>query len=223
MSTQDQIIEHIVLFNVKPDVDPTKVAAMIDGLNRMASLDLSIHVSAGELLSRSRSDSDSLTFSHIMHTRFTSNDNLQVYYTHPEHLRMVSENIHPIIDDIMIVDWISNNISHEAPKPGSVMRVTLLKLKEDLLENEKSKFFEMMEGIKNQFKAIEQVSFGENFHAMAKGYSISSIVVFSGFSYLEAFDSDAGIVNSIKEKVKDSVETELVVDYMIPLPKVSDD
>ncbi|KAI3789993.1 hypothetical protein L2E82_02802 [Cichorium intybus] len=219
MSTQEQIIEHIVLFNVKADADPTKVAAMIDGLNSMVSLDLAIHISTGELL---RSRSHSLTFSHIMHCRFRSNDNLQAYFTHPEHLRVVTENIQPINDDLMVVDWISNSIS-DAPKPGSAMRVTLLKLKEDLVENAKSKFFEGVEGIKNQFKAIEHISYGENFsHALTKGYSISSIAVFPGPTDLEAFDSESELVmNSLKEKLKDSVESELVVDFVIPLSKVA--
>ncbi|KAI3524305.1 hypothetical protein L1887_02958 [Cichorium endivia] len=160
---------------------------MIDGLNNMVSLNLAIHISTGELL---RSRSHSLTFSHIMHCRFKSNDNLTAYYTHPEHLRVVTENIQPINDDLMVVDWISNSIN-DAAKPGSAMRVTLLKLKEDLVENAKSKFFEGVEGIKNQFKAI---------------------AVFPGPDDLEAFDSESKLVtNSLKEKLKDSVESSSVV------------
>ncbi|KAL4589430.1 hypothetical protein LXL04_002337 [Taraxacum kok-saghyz] len=200
MSTQQQIIEHVVLFNVKPDVEPTKVAAMIAGLKGLVSLDLAIHVSAGEL-SKSRS-CNSLTFSHILHCRFKSNTDLQ-----------------PIIDDIMVVDWISdNNIINDSLKPGSVMRVTLLKLKADLVGNEKTKFFEMTEGLKNRFKAIEDVSYGENLpNDYSKGYSISSIGVFPRVAELEAFDLDVEMVKSLKEEVKGLVESEIVVDYVIPV------
>ncbi|KAI3775610.1 hypothetical protein L1987_50190 [Smallanthus sonchifolius] len=218
MSAQDQIVEHVVLFKVKPDVDSTKVAAMFAGLHGLTSLNLTLHLSAGQLL---RSRSSSLTFTHMLHSRYSSKDHLQEYAAHPEHVRVVTENIKPIIDDIMAVDWISTGAS-VSPKPGSAMRVTFLKLKEDLGENEKSRVLEVIGGIKDEFPAIEQLSVGENFsHDRAKGYTIASVAVLAGPADLEALDSNAELVKLQKEKVKDSIESVLVVDYVIPPPQAA--
>ncbi|KAL7598364.1 hypothetical protein Lser_V15G25507 [Lactuca serriola] len=218
MSAQHQIVEHVVLFKVKPDVDSSKVAAMLSGLNGLTSLDLTVHLSAGQLL---RSRSSSLTFTHMLHSRYRSKEDLREYAAHPEHVRVVTENIKPIIDDIMAVDWISNDAS-VSPKPGSAMRVSFLKLKENLGENEKARVLEVIGGIKDQFQSIEQLSLGENFsHDRAKGYTIASIAVLPGAADLEALDSNAELVKSQKEKVRDSIESVLVVDYVIPPPQVA--
>ncbi|XP_071742154.1 stress-response A/B barrel domain-containing protein UP3-like [Rutidosis leptorrhynchoides] len=213
MSAQQQIVEHVVLFKVKPDVDSSKVDAMVNGLNGLTSLDLTVHLSAGHLL---RSRSSSLTFTHMLHSRYRSKDDLREYAAHPEHVRVVTENIKPIIDDIMAVDWISNDAS-VPPKPGSAMRVTFLKLKENLGENEKTRVLEVIGGIKNQFKSIEELSVGENFsHDRAKGYTIASIAVLPGPAELEALDSNTELVKLEKEKVKDLLDSVLVVDYVNP-------
>ncbi|KAI3714512.1 hypothetical protein L6452_21467 [Arctium lappa] len=218
MSAQDQIVEHIVLFKVKPDVESSKVAAMVNGLNGLSSLDLTLHITAGQLL---RSRSSSLTFTHMLHSRYRSKDDLREYGVHPQHVKVVTENVKPIVDDLMAVDWISNGGS-VSPKPGSAMRVSFLKLKENFGENEKARVLEVIGGIKDQFQAIEQLSFGENFsHDRAKGYTIASIAVLPGPADLEALDSNAELANLQKEKVKDLIESVVVVDYVIPPPQAA--
>ncbi|KAK9071201.1 hypothetical protein SSX86_009769 [Deinandra increscens subsp. villosa] len=217
MSAQEQIVEHVVLFKVKPDVDSSKVAAMVTGLNGLSSLNLTVHLTAGELL---RSRSSSLTFTHMLHSRYRSKNDLNEYAAHPEHVRVVTENIKPIIDDLMAVDWLSDGVI--SPKPGSAMRVTFLKLKENLGENERSRVLEVIGGIKDQFPAIEQLSVGENFsHERAKGYTIASVAVLPGPADLEALDSNPELVKLQKEKVKDSIESVVVVDYVIPSPQAA--
>ncbi|KAI3524799.1 hypothetical protein L1887_03463 [Cichorium endivia] len=212
MSGQQEIIEHVVLFKVKSDAESSKVAAMVSGLNGLSSLDLTVHLSFGQLL---RSRCSSLTFTHMLHSRYRSKEDLRAYAVHPEHVRVVNEN-KPIIDDIMAVDWISNGAS-VSPKPGSAMRVTFLKLKENLGEDEKARVLEVIGGIKDQFQTIEQLSLGENFsHDRAKGYTIASIAVLPGPADLEALDSNVEVVNLQKEKIGDSLEGVVVVDYVIP-------
>ncbi|XP_076910398.1 stress-response A/B barrel domain-containing protein UP3-like [Bidens hawaiensis] len=213
MSAQHQIVEHVVLFKVKPDVDSSKVAAMVNGLNALTSLNLTVHLSAGQLL---QTRSSSLTFTHMLHSRYRSVDDLKEYAAHPEHVRVVTENIKPIIDDIMAVDWISDDAS-VSPKPGSAVRVTFLKLKD---ESEKSRVLEVIRGIKDEFPAIEQLSVGENFsHDRAKGYTIASVAVLPGTADLEALDSNEELVKLQKEKVRDSIESVVVVDYVVPPPQ----
>ncbi|XP_071714109.1 stress-response A/B barrel domain-containing protein UP3-like [Rutidosis leptorrhynchoides] len=203
---QEQIVEHVVLFKLKPDADSTKVAAWLNGLNGLTSLGLTLHLSAGKLL---RSQSPSLTFTHMLHSRYRSKEHLRQYAVHPEHVRVVTEG-KSIIDDVMAVDWMSNNAS-VSPKPGTAMRVRFYKLIENLGEIEKTR---VLEGIRNQVESIEELSFGESFtHDRAKGYTIASIAVFP-----DPADLDLNSDELLKEEVKDSIESVLVVDYVIPSP-----
>lgn len=157
----------------------------------------------------------------MLHSRYRSKTDLQNYAVHPEHVRVVTENIRPIIDDIMAVDWLSTEASI-VPKPGSAMRVSFLKLKENLGENEKARVLEVIGEIKDQFPAIQELSVGENFsHDRAKGYTIASVAVLPGSGDLEAFDSNEEIVKLQKEKVKDLIESVVVVDYVIPPPQAA--
>ncbi|PWA95539.1 Dimeric alpha-beta barrel [Artemisia annua] len=105
MSGQDQIIEHVVLYKVKPDFDSTKSQLWSMDFNNLTSLNLTIHVSAGKLY---RSWSSSLTFTHMLHTRYRAMDDLRKYRVHHEHVRLRTETVKPILDEVMAVDWISN-------------------------------------------------------------------------------------------------------------------
>ncbi|XP_076911598.1 stress-response A/B barrel domain-containing protein UP3-like [Bidens hawaiensis] len=136
MSTHHQTV---VLFNIKPDVDSTKVANMINEINVQQNLC----------------------------RRITS-----------------LESTKPVID---VVDWISDGGSGSIMR-GSVMRVALLKLKEAV---------------------------GEAFsHEMTKGYSIAMIAVFDDVG---AVDSDAELANLYESIGNDFVESEVFVDYVVPL------
>ncbi|KAL7600891.1 hypothetical protein Lser_V15G25256 [Lactuca serriola] len=137
-------------------ISSSAVTPMVSGLNGLASLNLTLHLSFGQLL---HSRPSSLTFTHMLHIRYRSKDDLREYAVHPEHVRVINEN-KPIIDDVMAVDWMSNGAS-VSPKPGSEMRVTFLKLKGNLGENEKARVLEVIGGIKDQFQAIEQLSLGK--------------------------------------------------------------
>lgn len=131
---------------------------------------------------------------------------------------MVTETVRPIVDDIMAVDFFADDVSGPvAPRPGSAMRATFYKLKEGLGEKEKSEVLGVIGGIKNQIQSIDQITFGENFSPeRAKGYSIGSLAIFPGLSELDALDSNAEFVNLNKEKLKDLLDSVVVLDYMIP-------
>nr|KAJ0218221.1 hypothetical protein LSAT_V11C300104110 [Lactuca sativa] len=198
-------------------ISSSAATPMVSGLNSLASLNLTLHLSFGQLL---HSRSSSLTFTHMLHSRYRSKEDLREYVVHHEHIRIVNEN-KPIIDDVMAVDWMSNGASVSL-KPGSAMRVTFLKLKGNLGENEKARVLEVIGGIKDQFQAIEQLSLGENFsHERVKGFTIASIVVLLGQADLAALDSNLEGVNSQEEKAGDSIERVVVVDYLTPPPQVA--
>lgn len=208
-----QIVDHIVLFNVKPDVDPSKPLAMVNNLGGLTSLDTVLHLTAGPLL---RCRSSSLHFTHMLHSRYASKADLDNYSAHPAHVAVVNDYVKPIVEDVMAVDWVSFASSVAVP-PGSAMRVTFLKLKENLGQKEKDEVLGVIGGIKEMFPAIEQLSFGENFSpARAKGFSIASIAVFKGTNELEGLDMESEATNQQKDLVRDKLDGVVVLDYVVP-------
>uniref|UniRef100_A0A2P2PA04 Uncharacterized protein LOC105637945 n=1 Tax=Rhizophora mucronata TaxID=61149 RepID=A0A2P2PA04_RHIMU len=210
-----QIIEHIVLFKVKDNTDSTKVNSMITSLNGLISLDPVLHLTAGAL---HRIRSSHFAFTHMLHSRYSSKENLNAYTVHPSHVGVVKESVRPICDDIMAVDWVADDLQGPvAPPPGSPMRVTFLKLKDNQPAEAKDEIIGVIRGIKQRIGGIDQITCGENFSpARAKGYSIASLAVFPGLSELDAVDSKEELVNSEKAKVRDSLESVLVLDYVVP-------
>ncbi|KAG8376208.1 hypothetical protein BUALT_Bualt09G0039200 [Buddleja alternifolia] len=210
-SNPTQIIEHIVLLKVRPSAAPSAVTAMLRNLNSLVSLEPVLHISAGPI-SRCRSTSASLTFTHILHSRHRSKPHLTSYANHPTHVTVVSNYVRPIVDDVMAVDWVADNFSGSAAvPPGSAMRLTVLKLKEGAAEKRGKS--EVMRGIKEKFPSIEQLSVGENFSPeRAKGYSIGAIAVLKGVAGL---DSEW---NEQKDKVinMEFVDDVVVLDYLVP-------
>ncbi|XP_052180584.1 stress-response A/B barrel domain-containing protein UP3 [Diospyros lotus] len=210
-----QIVEHIVLFKVKPETDPSKIDSMVAGLAGLSTLDPVLHLSVGPL---HRNRSPAFSFTHMLHSRYKSKDDLDAYSGHPAHVSVVTERVRPICEDVMAVDWVSDGLAGPvAPRVGSAMRVTFLKLKEGLGEKERGEVLSVIGGVKDGFPATEQISYGENFSpARAKGFSIGSIAVLPGVSELEALDADSDLAESMKNKVRDLLESVIVLDYVIP-------
>ncbi|KAI3447195.1 hypothetical protein Pfo_003860 [Paulownia fortunei] len=204
-SNPNQIIEHIVLFKVKPSVDPSAVNAMISNLNGLISLDPVLHISAGPV---SRCRSNSLTFTHMLHSRYRSKTDLTSYSEHPTHVSVVSNYVKPIIDDIMAVDWVADDFSGSAVvSPSSALRLTILKLKEGAGESATGEVLGVVRGIREKFPSIEQLTVGENFSpGRAKGFSICSIAVFKGLTELEELESQSELANEQKDKVREFLD-----------------
>lgn len=118
----------------------------------------------------------------------------------------------------MAVDWVTDDFSGPVAVPaGSALRVTFLKLKEGAGESEKARVLEVIGGIKGVFPVIEQISFGENFSmGRAKGFSVGSVAVLPGLGELEKVDEDEGRAGAEKDKVRDLIESVIVLDYVVP-------
>ncbi|XP_027077304.1 stress-response A/B barrel domain-containing protein UP3-like [Coffea arabica] len=214
-----EFIEHIVLFKVKPDIDPSKATAVVNNLSSLASLDSVLHLTAGPVL---RSRSSSLTFTHMLHSRYASKSDLDAYSAHPDHVAVVTNYVKPIVDDIMAVDWVASGAGAVNIPPGSAMRVTFLKLKEGSGEDEKNEVLGVTGGIKEKFPGIEQLSFGENFSpGRAKGFSIASVAVLNGVNELEGFDAEPEAANKQKDLVRDKLDGVVVLDYVVPPPQTA--
>ncbi|XP_026447106.1 stress-response A/B barrel domain-containing protein UP3-like [Papaver somniferum] len=220
MSSSTQTIEHIVLFKVNEKTEPTKINTMLNRLNNLISLDQVLYLSAGPIF-RNKSASSSYNFTHLLHSRYKSKEDLNGYGVHPDHQSVVKENVLPICDEIMAVDWVSNlenGSSSLVVKPGSAMKITFLKLKEGLGETEKGVVLNTISGIKNGVGKdfIEQISFGENFSPRAKGFTIGSIAVCGGVEELDKLDLNQEGVEKEKEKVRDLLDGVIVLDYVVP-------
>lgn len=118
----------------------------------------------------------------------------------------------------MAVDWIADRIPGTlAPPPGSVAKLTLLKLKENVPDEATTEITGVIKGLSEKFPGIAQITVGENFSpARAKGFSIASIAYFKDLSEMEAVDAQKELVNSQKDKVRDYVDSTIVVEFVVP-------
>ncbi|KFK35963.1 hypothetical protein AALP_AA4G060600 [Arabis alpina] len=215
-----QIIEHIVLFKVKDDTESTKITSMINGLNALVSLNQVLHISAAPL---HRVRSASSAFTHVLHSRYGSKEDLNSYAAHPDHVRVVKESVLPICEDVMAVDWIADKIPGTlAPPPGSVAKITLLKVKENVSDEGRLEIVDVIKGLNDKFPGIGQITVGENFSpARAKGFSIASIAYFKDLAEMESVDAQTDLVNSHKEKVRDFLDSTIVVEFVVPSSLIS--
>ncbi|KAJ4831861.1 hypothetical protein Tsubulata_947068 [Turnera subulata] len=213
-------VEHIVLFKVKDGTDQAKITTMLSSLNALSSLDPVLHISAAPI---HRLRSSPIPFTHILHSRHSSKDLFQAYASHPSHLAVVTDSVRPIIDDAMALDWVAPDLQGPvAPPLGSAVRVTFLKVKENLGDGVKGEILGVIKGIKDRFGGIDQISCGENFTpGRDKGYSIASVAVFQGLSEMEAVDAQEELVNLQKDLVRDHLDGVVVLDFVVPSPQSS--
>ncbi|KAG2317302.1 hypothetical protein Bca52824_020424 [Brassica carinata] len=216
-----QIIEHIVLFKVKPETDSTKIASMMNGLNGLASLTQVIHISAAPL---HRVRSSSIPFTHVLHSRYLSKDDLNLYAAHPDHVRVVKESVLPICDDVMAVDWVADRVPGTlASPPGSAAKLTFLKLKEDLADNGgvKSEIVDVIKGLRRSSRGSGRSPWGELLSGESEGFLDRVDCVFEGLGELEAVDGETELVSVEKEKVREYVDSTIVVEFVVPSDLVS--
>ncbi|KAL2937022.1 Stress-response A/B barrel domain-containing protein UP3 [Bienertia sinuspersici] len=130
---KSEIVEHVVLFNIKDEEEehhPSKVNDMINGLNALNSLDSVVYLTAGPIL-RTRSLPPSLKFTHMLHARYLTRADLSHYSLHDAHVSVVNSLVKPLCDDVMAVDWSAQLVGPTIPRPGSGMRFTFFKVEDD--------------------------------------------------------------------------------------------
>ncbi|XP_062087052.1 stress-response A/B barrel domain-containing protein DABB1-like [Humulus lupulus] len=206
--SSSQNIEHVILFKLKDDAEPSEVKAAVNKIKGLQTIDEVLYLTAAPLRSSSNS---SLAFTHVSHSRFRSTSELSAYGVHPLHLRMKKEDNH-LIDDVLAVDWFTNEFGgdHVTVPPGSGVRVTLWKLKEGLGDETRSEILEGMRKIK-EGEEVTEFTYGVNFSDRGKGFSMAILTVFRSESELEAAD-DANQY----EKFKDYLDTTLVIEFVVP-------
>uniref|UniRef100_M4ENS4 Stress-response A/B barrel domain-containing protein n=1 Tax=Brassica campestris TaxID=3711 RepID=M4ENS4_BRACM len=145
------------------------------------------------------------------HTSFIAEEDLNAYVAHPVHLRAVEEWM-PIWEDVMAFDYIADIVPGSlTPPPGSVGKITLLKVKENLSDEAK---MEIMDVVKEKSAGADQITvgLGETFSPVnAKGFSIASV------AYLKVLGETETLQDLVKEKVGDYVDGTIVVEFVVPL------
>ena len=95
------MIEHIVLFKVKPHTTDVAAEKMLDGLRGLVtSVRNIVELSCGRNTSERNQG-----FTHGLFVRFQSPSDLEAYITHPEHQRVVAECVRPIVESTIVVDY----------------------------------------------------------------------------------------------------------------------
>ncbi len=95
------MVEHIVLFSLKPEATREQVDAMLAGLRALPEqIDTIVEASCGRNFSeRSRGHQVGLR------VQFHDRAGLEVYVPHPAHQACVEEFIKPIMDYVTVVDY----------------------------------------------------------------------------------------------------------------------
>lgn len=95
------MVEHLVLFKLKPDVTEDQKEQMIEGLRSLQEkIPGILHLSAGGNFS-DRSQGYEIGLS----VRFVDRQALDVYIPHPAHRECVDRFITPIKTDVIVVDY----------------------------------------------------------------------------------------------------------------------
>ncbi|XP_074285885.1 stress-response A/B barrel domain-containing protein UP3-like [Silene latifolia] len=223
------IIEHVVLFNVKEEEDDdysTKVNDMVNSLNSLNSLASVIYLTAGPIY---RTRSSPLKYTHMLHARYRTLSDLHDYTLHPAHISVVDNHVRPLCEDVMAVDWSSSLLEDQdedtsssnpgagrvlVPRPGSALRITFLAVEDDDAIND------ALEGVKKIKESVqgtyEQISYGKNFSERGKGFSVAALAVFSDLNELDACEEYEDQMRSLIHKVKGGDDDVIAVDYVVP-------
>ncbi|KAL5729809.1 hypothetical protein ACHQM5_002707 [Ranunculus cassubicifolius] len=209
-----QTIEHIFLFRCKENTDQATINYLIQELDNLRAIPGVLSLTTGPVNRIYSSSTPSLDFGIFFHSRFETVEALNAYMHHPQHLKLNHDLTDPLLGDYMLIDWVFHQKA-AIPQPGSAMRVTFLKLKEgmNLVQSQKLEVFKV---IGNHLgPSVEQYTYGENFAASAKGFSLASLAVFSDVNELEQAGSCEEVANQLKEKLNYLVLNILVIDYVV--------
>lgn len=93
------MIEHVVLLSVRPGEN---AEPMLSALRALAeTIPGIVSLSAGANITQRGKQ-----FTHGLSLRLESQEALDRYLAHPRHVAVVEEQIKPIIEDIVVLDWV---------------------------------------------------------------------------------------------------------------------
>ena len=95
------MIEHIVLFKWKEEALPQQIDLALNALKELKNkIPGIVEISCGKNFSERNQG-----FQSALIVRFNDTDSLKAYFPHPEHQKVVENNIKPILLDILSIDY----------------------------------------------------------------------------------------------------------------------
>jgi len=96
-SSRTTIIDHIVLFKVRPDATDDAIKRFIDGANSLKVLPGVISISVGSTFAEEWMLDRHDGITHTLSVRLESKDALKVYQDHPFHMKVKTESTLPLL------------------------------------------------------------------------------------------------------------------------------
>ncbi|KAH7299372.1 hypothetical protein KP509_24G007900 [Ceratopteris richardii] len=209
VKTSTRVIEHIVLLKSKERAPTEQQDAMVSGLRSLKSLPMVIELNAGKVAHAS-----SEGYTHALHCRYRSKDDLASYANDPYHLDVINKCIVPIVEDRLALDW-EADVEEPVLQSGSygAVRILTMKPKQELANSEIEGTIDALKEYTSKFSFVKQVSAGKNFSpARAKGYEWAYLAMFPSTKELaELINSDG--YKGLHSKVSSIMEKFNIVDY----------
>ena len=95
--SQMTVIDHIVLFKVRPYATDDAIKRFIDGANSLKVLPGHISISVGSTFAEEWMLNKRNGITHTLSVRLESKDALKVYQDHPFHIKVKTESILPLL------------------------------------------------------------------------------------------------------------------------------
>ena len=95
--SQMTVIDHIVLFKVRPYATDDAIKRFIDGANSLKVLPGDISISVGSTFAEEWMLNQRNGITHTLSVRLESKDALKVYQDHPFHIKVKTESILPLL------------------------------------------------------------------------------------------------------------------------------
>lgn len=204
-----RVVEHIVLLKVKEGASAEQQDAMVSGLRSLKCLQTVTELNAGKVVHAS-----SEAYTHALHCRYMSKEDLASYANDPYHLDVISKCIVPIVEDRLALDW-EADVAEPVLQGASygAVRIVTMKPKQGVGSAELSSIMDVMREHKSRFPFIRQVSVGKNFSpARAKEYEWAYLAVFPSPDELAELTKSREH-GDLLAKVATSMEKINVVDY----------
>ncbi|KAJ7533476.1 hypothetical protein O6H91_13G050800 [Diphasiastrum complanatum] len=213
MSASACVIEHVVLFKVKPETPSDKVQALLDGIYGLRELDGVLDLTLAPVLNLWPAHiSWAAGFTHVLDGRYKDKASLDAYTISSAHVSVVENYVKPIIYGLLALDW------EAKPSPPvneglGVIRTALLKLKEGVTAEDIETLLMTFNSYPNIFPCVGQVSAGPNFSpARAQGYNYGYVAQFKSVKELEELTANSDHVALMETKVNPHVESFILVD-----------
>ena len=103
-------VDHIVLLKLKSDVTENQIQLLKDGAASLVEIDGVESVTIGSMFvedwMQDRRGDTSINYG--IRVRLASKECLKTYQTHPNHVKVIKENIAPLLDaPVLAYDWVS--------------------------------------------------------------------------------------------------------------------